>query len=332
MKDLKMAKIKKITEILPEIKEHVVMRDFTSLHVGGVADYFYEAKTIEELVRIVKIALEGKIPYFILGGGSNILFSDYGFPGIVIKNSTSNIAVMGEKSQVIADSGVRLSRLIMELTTHDLSGLEFLYGVPGTVGGAIYGNAGAYGSSIGDYVKNITLLIVDPKDDLPKIVQYDSSWMNFEYRSSKLKKLKSRIKPLILSVKFQFAQNQKEEIMQKLNSYKAERLKTQPIGLSAGCVFCNPIPKELKNITGQGTRGMPELPKERRAGFLLEQAGVKKLRRGDAVVSAKHANFILNKGEARASEIRSLIEEMREKVLEQFAITLEEEIEYVGQW
>lgn len=325
-------KNKKINEIIPAIKEHVVMRDYTSLKVGGVADYFYDAKTTEDLIRIVRTVVEYNMPYFILGGGSNILFSDYGFPGLVIKNSTTNIAMLKEKSQIIADAGVSLAKLIMEATANDLAGLEFLYGVPGTVGGALYGNAGAYGTAIGDYVKNLTVLQIDPKDNLPKIFQYDRDWMNFEYRQSKLKNIKGRFKPVILSVRFQFFQNQKEEIMRKLNAYKADRVKTQPIGFSAGCVFRNPIPDELKNVTGRGSKGMPELPKERRAGYLLDQAGAKKLKIGAAEVSAKHANFVLNKNEAKAADIRNLIEEMREQVRQKFGITLEEEIEYVGQW
>jgi len=323
---------KKISEIIPAIREQVVMRGFTSLKTGGVADYFLEVRSIEDLVRAIRTAVLYEIPYFILGGGSNIVFSDYGFPGLVIKNSTDNIAVLREKSQVIVDSGVTLARLIMEATANDLSGLEFLYGVPGTVGGALYGNAGAYGWAIGDYVKNITLLKIDPKDGIPKIYQFDRSWLDFDYRQTKLKKIKTRFKPVILSARFQFSQNQKEEIMRKLNSHKEERVRTQPIGLSAGCVFRNPIPVELKNVTGKGSKGMPELPRERRAGFLLDQSGAKKLKIGGAEVSSKHANFIINIHGAKASEIRTLIEEMREKVSQRFGVTLEEEIEYIGQW
>lgn len=325
-------KTKRINEILPEIQEHVVMRHYNTWRVGGVADYFIQAKNIQDLTRIIKIAIENKIPYFILGNGSNILFSDYGFPGLVIKNSSSNIAVLKEKSQIIADSGVMLSRLITESISNDLSGLEFLYGVPGTVGGSLYGNAGAFGSSIGDYVNKVTLLMIDQETQIPKIMQFERSWMGFEYRSSKLKKIKGKFKPVILSVRFQFSQNQKEIITKRLNQYQTMREGSQPIGLSAGCVFRNPIPKELKNVTGKGTKGMPELPKERSAGYLLEQAGVKKMQVGSAEVSSKHANFIINKNGAKASDIRTLIEEMRERVRQKFNITLEEEIEYVGQW
>src|SRR3972149_10193037 len=153
-----MSKIKNIIELVPDVREHIVMRDKTSFKVGGVADYYYEAKTIKDLIKIVKTALLHKIPYFILGNGSDVLFSDYGFPGLVIKNSTSNIAVMKEKSQLIVDSGVMISRLIMTAVANELSGLEFLYGVPGTVGGAVYGNAGAYGWAIGAVVQNFTWL------------------------------------------------------------------------------------------------------------------------------------------------------------------------------
>lgn len=326
-----MAKIKKITEILPEIKEHVVMRDYTTLRVGGVADYFYEARTIEGLIRAVKLAIEYNLPYFILGNGSNVLFSDYGYAGLVIKNSSANIAVMKEKSQIIADSGVMLSRLIMQAATNDLSGLEFLYGVPGTVGGALYGNAGAFGSSIGDYTRVVTLLVINP-EGLPKIVQYSAAWMDFGYRRSKLKVMKGKSKPVILSAKFQLSRNQKDEIMQKLNKMQKDRKESQPWGFSAGSVFKNPIPEELLSITGKGTSGMPEVPRERTAGYLLESSGVKKLRVGDAEVSSKHANFIINRGQAKAGEIRTLIEQMREKVVQKYDVTLEEEIEYVGQW
>jgi len=323
---------KKISDLLSDVREHVVIRDYTTFKVGGVADYFFEAKTIDELVKAVRAAFSLEMPYFILGNGSNILFSDYGFPGLVIKNSTSNIAMMKEKSQAIVDSGVMLSPLVMKLASNDLGGIEFLYGIPGTLGGAVYGNAGAWGSAISDYIKNITLLENDAETGVPKIVQYEASWMEFGYRTSKLKKMKAKNKPVILTVRLQLAQSQKEEIMRRINVYQSQRKKSQPIGLSAGSIFKNPLPKELANVTGDGTKSMPEFPKERTAGFLLDSSGVKKMRVGGAEVCSSHANFILNRDNAKAQDIRTLIEEMREKVDQKFEITLEEEIEYVGQW
>lgn len=314
------------------IKEHVVMRDYTTFHVGGVADYFFEAKTIEDLIKTVNIAKKLNIPFFILGNGSNVLFSDFGYAGLVIKNSTSHIALMKETSQAIVDSGVTLGRLIMELASNNLSGLEFLSGVPGTIGGAIYGNAGAWGHAIGDYVKNVTVLEYNDQEDDSEIKQYDSSWLEFSYRSSKLKTLKGKSKPVILSARLQLSQNQKEEIIRRINSAKIEREKAQPVGFSAGSIFRNPIPKEIENLTGAGSKFMPEIPKERTAGYMLEQAGVKRLKVGLAEVSSKHANFIINSGGAKSSEIRTLIEDMRDRVNKKFGVVLEEEIEYVGQW
>ena len=311
------------------LRQHEVMRDHTTLRVGGVADFYYEARTIDDLIKAIKIAQKAKIPYFVLGDGSNILFSDYGFPGLIIRNFSSNIAFMNEKSQVIVDSGMPLARLILESTSRNLSGLEFLYGVPGTVGGAVYGDAGAFGQAIGDFVKYVTLFL--PDED-PQIKQYDRHWMEFSYRGSKIKRMGTRQRPIILSVIIQLAQSRQEEIMRRLNSYKEKRINSEPLGKSCGCVFRNPIPQELKNVTGAGSANMPELPKERTAGFMLEKAGAKKLRVGGARVSPQHANFILNTNGAKAQEIRTLIEQMRSAVKEKFNVDLEEEIEYIGQW
>lgn len=313
-------------------REHEVMREHTTIKTGGVADFYFEAKTIDELVAAVKAAQEIDIPYFILGWGSNIIFSDYGFPGLVIKNSTSNISFMVAESQVIVDSGVPISKLILEETSRNLSGLEFLYGIPGTVGGAVYGNAGAYGSSIGDYVKSVTVLMPGKTVEETEITQQSAEWLEFGYRNSKLKKIKGQHKPIILTVKLQLAQNRQEEIMRRLKKYQEKRLSSQPAGNSCGSVFKNPIPTELKDFSGSGTVNMPILPKERTAGYMLEKSGGKKLKTANARVSDKHANFVINSKNATSREVRQLIEEMRNAVKNKFDVELEEEVEYVGQW
>lgn len=313
-------------------REHEVMREHTTIKTGGVADFYFEAKSVDDLVMAVKAAQKLEIPYFILGWGSNIIFSDYGFPGLVIKNTTSNISIMSTESQVIVDSGVPISKLILEETSKNLSGLEFLYGVPGTVGGAIYGNAGAYGSSIGDYVKSVTVLIPGKNEEETEIKQLPAEWLEFGYRESCLKKMKGQHKPIILTVRLQLAQNRQEEIMRRLKKYQEKRMTSQPAGNSCGSVFKNPIPEELKDFTGSGTANMPILPKERTAGYMLEKSGGKKLKTANARVSEKHANFILNKKNATSQEVRQLIEEMRSAVKNKFNVDLEEEVEYVGQW
>ncbi len=328
-----MNKAKVLAKILKkDLKEHEIMRDYTTMKIGGVADYFYEANTIDDLIKGVTAAKKAELPYFIIGAGSNIIFSDYGFPGLVIKNSTSNVAFLSEQSQAIVDSGASLSKLILSATSSNLSGLEFLFGVPGTVGGALYGNAGAYAQSIGDYVKFATVLSPGKKDEEPEITQLDHDWFEFGYRKSKLKEMTGLQKPVILTVKLQLAQNRQEEIMRRLNLFKQKRQKTQPVGQSAGCVFRNPLIDELKSVAGKGSIGMPEIPAERTAGFMLDRAGAKRLKIGGVRVSPKHANFILNTNSAKAQEARQIIEDMRFVVQKKFAVNLEEEIEYIGQW
>jgi len=311
-----------------QVKEHEVMRDHTTMHVGGVADFFYEAHSIADLVKAVKSAIEINIPYLIIGFGSNVIFSDYGFPGLIIHNLTNNVAFMAEKSQVIVDSGTPLQKLIVESVSRNLSGLEFLFGIPGTVGGAIYGNAGAEGQSIGNYVRQVTIL--DPGQE-PEIQQFDHGWFDFVYRSSKLKELKSASKPIILSARLQLAQGRQEEIMRRLNDWKKRRLESQPNGFSAGSYFRNPTPQGF-DLHGLAGRNVSSLPSERTAGYMLDKAGAKKMRLGGAKVSEKHAHFIINYNEASAQDVRRLAEQMRNAVKTKYDIELEEEVEYIGQW
>lgn len=305
-----MDKLASLQKILGDkVKANFVLRELTTMKVGGVADYFYSAETVEELVIAIRAAQDLEMPYFILGNGSNIVVSDNGYPGLVIHNRSANLAFLPDKAQVIVDSGVSLARLIMEAASKDLTGLEFLAGIPGTVGGAVYGNAGAKGFSIGDYIKTATLF-----NNKNKILRVAGKNLEFTYRSSKLKKMIPP-KPVILSVKLQLSHNRKEEIIRKIAFYKEIRQKTQPWGQTAGSVFKNP---------GQ--------EKEMAAGYLLEQATVKKLKVGRAFVSKKHANFVMTKDHAKADDVRTLIERMREKVRDKYQILLEEEIEYIGRW
>ena len=168
-------------ELGDELKINVALKNFASIGVGGVADYFFVAKKIDDLVKAVSVAYSLKIPYFILGGGYNIIPSDSGFPGLVIKNECSSMAFSRENSQVIVDSGLPLAKLINVSAGKEFGGLEFLFGIPGTVGGAAYGNAGAFSYEVGDFVKSVILLL--PKDGKMAIVKKTPEWMNFSYRS-----------------------------------------------------------------------------------------------------------------------------------------------------
>lgn len=311
-----------LKQLLPrELKSNVVLKDHTSMGVGGVADYFTEVNTIEELIDTVNVALKLDIPYFVLGGGYNVVVSDIGFPGLVIKNRTANIVFLKEKAEVIADSGVNLAKLLNEAASRDLGGLEFLFGVPGTVGGAVYNNAGAFEGCIGDHLKFATLLIPNRRTKEAKIVKLSAGWMEFSYRQSKLKTESDKENlfspsPVILSVKIQLSQGNRETILKKMRENLQDKKDKQPLPeKSAGSFF--------KNIGQQ---------KEQSAGYMLDRVGAKRMRVGRACVSKKHANFIINRGGARASEIRALAEMLKVKVKEEYHLTLDEEIEYVGRW
>jgi len=203
-------KLKK--ELGDDLKQNVPLREHTSMGVGGIADFFYIAKDINDLVKAVSVAYKSNLPYFVIGGGYNIIPSDSGFPGLVIKNQTSNIAFSNDNSQVIVDSGVTIGKLINTAASRDLGGLEFLYGVPGTIGGAVYGNAGAFSYEMGEFVKSAILLV--PKEDKLDIVKRDASWFGFDYRVSKLKKTNAAIKfkPIVLTVKLQLVRRRRDEI------------------------------------------------------------------------------------------------------------------------
>lgn len=306
-----MNKSQKLKKVLgKDLQENVVLREYTTMKVGGMADYFYLARKIDNLVKAVVAAKEAEIPFVILGGASNVIISDHGFSGLVIVNRSSNLVFLKEKAQAIVDSGVSLIRLIMEAANRDLGGLEPLYGIPGTVGGAVYGNVGAQGIEIGQLIKSITLL-----SPTGKIVRYQSDWLQAKYRSTKIKKMKKQGKeiPIILSVRLQLSHNKKEEILRKLQYYKKLREEKQPYDKpSAGSIF--------KNV---GTE------KEKTAGFILEQVGAKKLRIGGAEVSRKHANFVINRDKAKAEDVKNLIKEMKSLAHDKYGVELEEEIEYI---
>lgn len=305
-----------INELGDRLERDVVLKNFTSLRVGGVADYFYRAKNIEDLVLAVSTAYKLKIPYFILGGGYNIVPSDSGFPGLVIKNECQNIVFSPDFSTVIVDSGVNLSKLINLAASRDLGGLEFLFGIPSSVGGAIYGNAGAFRHEIGDYVKSVTLL--EPRDDGMAVVRHEPRWMNFSYRSSRLKNaaVDDKFKPVILTATLQLVQRRKDEILRLMQKNLEEKKRYQPLSeVSAGSFF--------KNVTSQ---------EDGAAGYLLDKSGAKKLRVGGAAFSGKHANFLINRKNATSSDIRNLAQIAKEKVKDKFGLDLKEEVEYIGRW
>ena len=299
-----------------DLKLNVPLSDFVNIGVGGVADYFIVVRKIDDLIKAVSVAFSLGVPYFILGGGYNIVPSDSGFPGLVIKNECSSVAFSRENSQVIVDSGLPLAKLINISAGKEFGGLEFLFGIPGTVGGAVYGNAGAFSYEIGDFVKSVILLV--PKDGKMIIVKKSPEWIGFAYRSSKLKKeyCGEKFKPIILTVKLQLVKRRRDEILSLMQENFSKKKAVQPLmEKSAGSFF--------KNI---------DQVREHSAGYLLDSVGAKKMKVGGAAFSKKHANFMINQKKAKADDIRHLADKARDAVKQKFDLELEEEVEYIGKW
>jgi len=240
------------------------------------------------------------LDFFILGEGTNVLFYDEGFSGLVIRLKGEFEKFFIEGEEVTAGAGVKLNYLVEELAKRGLAGLEFASGIPGSLGGAIVSNAGTKMGSIGDVTREIKIF----SGGNVKILKKDE--VNFSYRHCDLPN-----KAIILEVKLGLKNGKKSDIINKIKKSLKERKKNQPVStLNAGCVFKN--------------------PKTCEAGKLIEAAGLKGTRFGDAEVSTKHANFIINRGRARAKDVYNLIEKIREAVKEKFDIDLELELRLVG--
>ncbi|MCX6811332.1 MAG: UDP-N-acetylmuramate dehydrogenase [Candidatus Berkelbacteria bacterium] len=301
-----------------KVQENVPLKNLTTIHIGGNARYFIEARDVHELLAVAKTVVELGVKFFILGGGSNLIISDSGFEGVVIKNESGDMSI--ESNEVMVDSGIKLPVLIRKLAELDMGGLEFLCGIPGTLGGAVVNNAGAFGDSISNHIKSVTIL--DHKGEVRIVLKND---LQFGYRSSIFKQISEHEKRgIILRVRLILRKGAREEIARKINNYLRLRA-DQPKGLSCGSYFKNPkielIEKEWEQVVKDG-----RIP----AGYLLEQINAKGRRDGAVFVSPKHANWIINKGKGKAEEVKRLAESLKAEVDRRFGIQLEEEVEYIG--
>lgn len=286
------------------IKEQENLKKHTTLQVGGPADYFYELKDISLLTDLIKWANERNIPYLILGGGSNIAFHDDGFRGLVIKNKSQNIAF--ENSSVTVDSGMTVAQLILEMVKHGYSGLEPWVGLPGTVGGAVRGNAGCNGLDTKGCL--IKAMILDPIT--LEISEKPVEYFEYDYRHGKLKETGE----ICLNATFKLENRHytPEEQKQVMKEIRSNRVSKQPFGSSVGSFFKNPAP-------------------DKPAGMLIEQAGLKGTKVGKAQISEKHANFLLNLGGATSQDIKELAKLAKAQVKAKFGIELEEEVQFISE-
>jgi len=274
----------------------------SSARIGGPADALLVAKTRDDLRTAARLAWKHGIPLTILGGGANVLVSDAGVRGLVIHNRAAQVTF--DDVHATAESGMGIISLARQCTQNGLSGFEWAVGIPGTLGGAVYGNAGAHGGDMSSVVVNIDMLT--PKGE----VTMTNAELAFQYRSSILKR--ERRPCLIESLTLRFIAGVPADIEARMAEFNDHRKRTQPPGATIGSMFKNP-PSDY-------------------AGRLIEEAGLKGKQAGGAQISEKHANFFLNTGDASAEDVKALIDQARWDVWKKFGVELELEIELVGEW
>ena len=276
------------------IKENIKLAPYTTYKIGGPAKYFVEVSKKQEVLEALEFAKSKDLKYFILCGGSNVLFSDEGYDGLVIKLDLEEIGI--RDNVIYAESGVKLMALINRGLDNKLTGLEFLAGVPGEVGGAIRGNAGAFGKEIKDFIKMIEIV----RDG--KIMQIRADEAEFKYRDSIFK----HNDDIILSGQFELKEGNVEKARALVEERINYRKENHPMKPSAGSIFKN--------------------PKNKSVGSMVEKLELKGHKVGDAQISEKHGNFIVNLGKAKAEDVKELMKLVREKIKEKYKIELEEEI------
>jgi len=292
-----------ISEILKLFKGRIglneVLAPYTTFRIGGVADYFVEPVDSEDAANIIKYAIVHAVPYYVLGNGSNILISDNGIRGIVINLISGFSFLKHEDGIITAGSGVKIAKFVDYCIQNGYSGVEMLAGIPATIGGALVMNAGCYGGETADYVTGVTLI-----RDGNLLVQTKKE-CEFGYRKSNLKGT------VILEAKFHLPLGKIEETSKKRKELLLKRNESQPVEIpNAGCIFKNPA--------GQ------------HAAVLIEQCGLKGLAYGGAMVSPKHANFIINAQNATANDVIELVKIIRKTVKEKTGFELEMEVKPVG--
>lgn len=279
----------------------------TSFETGGPARYFLAARSVDDVVRAIRAAGALEIPVFVMGGGSNLLVSDSGFDGLVIKLEIKGLRVV-DKLLVEVGGGEQLIDLVDFASENSLSGLEFAVGIWGSVGGAIYGNAGAFGGEVGQFLEGAVLI-----DNEGAVRTENAAYFQFAYRHSCLKETRE----IVASATFRLTPGKKPEIEKRVNEILARRAERHPDRRTAGCFFRN-IPDP--------TQEHGKLP----AGRLLEEVGAGDLCVGGARVYDKHANIIVNTGRATSKDIRQLADMLKKRVLDRFGIELQEEVQQLG--
>jgi UDP-N-acetylmuramate dehydrogenase len=280
------------------LQENHDLSQYSTMRIGGKAQYFYEASDQGKLVSLLNELYSRKIPFHIFGAGANCLFADKLYKGVAIRNRTNKIFV--QDSKIKAESGVTIGQFNTLCKEHGLSGLEMLMRVPGTIGGAIWNNAGAYDMEIS------SIVVGGKVWDKGKVKAVDKAFFEFGYRTSIFKKSQDLV---LLEAEFELKSVGKEEIEKRMEEICKMRLEKEPKGLTCGSFFRN--------------------PKNDFAGRLLEEIGAKNLKVGDLEVAEKHANWLLNKGNAKPEDLIKLRDILKSKVKERFGVELQEELDII---
>jgi UDP-N-acetylmuramate dehydrogenase len=288
-----------------KMQKGVLLGRYTACRVGGPADVLILAKTVNQLAEVVINLWDLDIPFVILGGGSNVLISDYGIRQVVILNRAKEMEVNKRNYSVWAGSGANLGQVARKVSFMGLSGLEWAAGLPGTVGGAVYGNSGAHGGDVAG-----CLSVAEILHQARGRGKWSADQLDYAYRSSILKR--KSIEAVILSARFNLSPSAVEATKLLIDEYSSWRRERQPPGASTGSMFKN--------------------PNSDYAGRLIDQCGLKGTRIGDAEISPLHANFFINHGRANAAEILALIQLAQSEVKKQFDVELDLEIELLGEW
>lgn len=282
------------------VKRNAPIAPYTTFGIGGPADVLAEVYSEKALQEVAREASTNRIRWLLVGGGSNLLVGDTGFRGLVIVNRIEHMDA--RDTHIIAGAGAELGEVVEAARRHALSGVEFAIDIPGTVGGAIRGNAGAFGRAVGDVVCRVRLL------EGTTLIDRLPEELGFAYRHSNLK----RNDHIVVEAEFALTPGDRAEMDRIMGQHAAQRARRREKGLhTAGCFFKNPVLPDGSKIA---------------AGQLLEAAGAKEIREGGACVHAYHANYIVNRGGATAEEVLRVAQEMKRRVQQTAGITLEEEV------
>ncbi len=309
-----------------EVRRDVSLASLTTMKVGGPAEYYVDVNTTAQMIQLVRWAHEAELPYFVLGGGSNILISDAGIQGLVIHNRCRTVRIdaapccvfpLDERPYLFAESGAPTAGVARTSVNGGLIGFEWAISVPGTIGGAVLGNAGAHGGAVADNFEYGYLI-----DESGEVRQFENQEMNYAYRDSMLKRLlplQAAFKPVVLSANFRLVEADGAEavtaLKQRAEDYLQHRRRTQPTEPSLGSTFVNP-PGDY-------------------AGRLIEAAGMKGANEGNIHVSTLHANFFVNKGgvgQASAGDVLTLMRRVQAAVVAHSGVQLVAEVQFAGEW